>query len=245
MGISLHTVHKLLVGLVLYGMVLTLISFFFGFVRTRDIDAEDHTVSYYNSHMTSFCIDTETEYLKHTCVYYSGNEGFFANLPHFTHNSSTWLGATVVTSFGILFTCIFLIVELYGIFSEDPNSGAQKNILSVYNKIGDVIKFLPNISEKVMIYIWGIGMSVINAIFYVIAFIIVISAIANTSFDETANLTNYDKMLHAGFFLYLFGFVCTLGGMIGSTLAKIFAEKVDSTPSYSEPNPNFDNVESI
>ena len=65
------------------------------------------------------------------------------------------------------------------------------------------------------------------------------------SFDETANLTNYDKMLHAGFFLYLFGFVCTLGGMIGSTLAKIFAEKVDSTPSYSEPNPNFDNVESI
>ena len=245
MGLSLHSISKILVLVVLGGMILTLISFFFGFVRTRDIEAEEHTVSYYTSHMTSFCIDTKTEFTKHTCIYYSGNIEFFANLPHFTHKASTYLGATAVTAFGIFFTSIYLVIELYGFFSEDPMNGVNKNILKVYNKIGEIIKFLPDISETAMTYVYGIISCVINAIFYILAFIMVIAAVSGTSFDATANLTNYTKEIHVGFFMYLFGVVLVIGGMIGSTLAKIFADKIDSTPSYNEPNPNFDNVESI
>ena len=137
------------------------------------------------------------------------------------------------------------IISLHCPLNAETDHIINKNILKVYNKVGEFLKFLPDISETAMTYVYGIVSSVINFIFYVLAFILVIAAVAGSSFDATANLTNYTKQIHVGFFIYLIGIVMIIGGMIGSTMSKIFAERIDNTSTIDHSNPNFDNVESI
>ncbi|EDS89653.1 hypothetical protein EHI8A_027460 [Entamoeba histolytica HM-1:IMSS-B] len=241
MKFGLSTISHLLVLVVECGMILVLLSFFLPMVATRDIDEKDHTVSYYSSHLISFCVDVDTEFTKHTCVYYSGNQAFFNNLPHFSSQYSCYLIVTVLTSFSLIFTVSYLLIELYGFFSpEDAQTGVTKNLSYYYDKLSSFFSFLPMLSDSLLSLIYGVFFSSIIGVFNLISLIVLIIGVSGSGFDDGNNLHIISKSLCSGFFIYLIGNTLLVGGIIGATLSRFFSGKIDESQVQIEPNPAFD-----
>ncbi|EDR22919.1 hypothetical protein EDI_240770 [Entamoeba dispar SAW760] len=214
MKFGLATISHILVLVVECGMILVLLSFFLPMVATRDIDESDHTVR---------------------------NQAFFANLPHFSSKYGCYLTVTIFTSFSLIFTVSYLLIELYGFFNpEDAQTGVVKNLSYYYDKLTSFFSFLPMLSDSLLSLIHGVFFSSIIGVFNIFSLIILIVAVSGSGFDDANNLHVVSKSLCSGFFIYLIGSILIVGGIIGSTLARFFSGRIEESQIQIEPNPAFD-----